>query len=708
MTLSIALVVAGLPASIAVDVIGAPPAAAVSPGLGAAFDCTPATIYGVASAGTIYSLDTASIGTDSNATSVTASTAFAGGSLNALGITDGGSDAYAIQTTSGDIEQYDAVGETWTHVGTSTTADEIKGAVDPLNGDYYFGTTDNDISMYDPTSNTVTMDVLTVTAGGSGGNGDLAFDKAGDMYLVSSETLSVLTEAQVAAGGSVTAASISTSLPVDANGVTFNSVGYLYIADNAATYRIDPGTGTQSGVVTTQTAATVDLASCTYNPTLILQKNVTSRFAPTDQFNLSITGDGLALNNTATTTGSATGVQAKEAGPVPALASTTYTFSETAASGSLSNYTTTYGCIDTADGDAEIATSSISTTSFTVNLPPVSGAYGQQAVCTFTNTPVSPPTLQVTKALGGSRFASGDQFTTQIRTGSASGPVVNATTDSTTTGSGSTVTPGTGTTGVYTATAGTTYYVTEAPAGGANLANYTSTITCTDSSGLQPGLPNNAAFSGSISITPVNNAVISCTLTNTPVVVGLTVVKSSTTEDIRTVGQVVPYSFLVTNTGTTVLTSITVTDTQTAPSLNSSLSAINCPSNSLAAGTNETCTATYTVTSADLANGSLGDSATATGTPPSGFPSRRRPRRSPSRSPGSPSSSRPIPPWSRPPARPSTTPSWSPTRARRCSRASPSPTPRRPPPSTRRCRPSTARRTPWPQAPMRPARPPTR
>ncbi len=619
-TVSIALVLIGLPASIAVDVIGAPQAAAVSPGLGAAYDCTPSTIYGVASAGTIYSLDTASIGTASSATAITASTAFAGGSLNALGITDGGNYAYAVQTTTGDIEQYDALTSTWLKVGTSTTADEIKGAVNPLNGDYYFSDSTNNISMYDPTANTVTMNVMNVTAGGSGGNGDLAFDKAGDMYLVSSQTLSVVTSAQVAAGGNITAATISTALPVSANGVTFNSQGYLYIGSNASTYRIDPGTGTQSGVVTTQSASMVDLASCTYNPTLTLAKNVMSRFAPTDQFQLSITGDGLSLHNVATTVGSTTGVQSVVAGPVPALALTTYTFTETAASGSLANYTTTYSCIDTADGDASITTSPISSTSFTVNLPLVAGAYGQQVVCTFTNTANVAPTIQVTKALGGARFAAGDQFTTQIRTGSASGPVVNATTVSTTTGSGSVVTPGTGTTGVYTATAGTTYYVTEAPAGGANLANYTSTITCTDSSGLQPGLPNGAAFSGSISITPVSNAVISCTLTNTPVVVGLTVVKSSTTADISTVGQQVPYSFLVTNTGTTALTSVTVTDTQTAPSLDSSLSAISCPSTTLAAGAYETCTATYTVTAADIANGSVADSATATGTPPSGAP----------------------------------------------------------------------------------------
>ena len=98
----------------------------------------------------------------------------------------------------------------------------------------------------------------------------------------------------------------------------------------------------------------------------------------------------------------------------------------------------------------------------------------------------------------------------------------------------------------------------------------------------------------------------------------ISVVKSSSTQDIQSVGQVVPYEFVVTNTGTTTLSAISVNDTQSAPSLDTSLSSISCPSSTLAAGDHETCTADYTVTAADLANGSVADSATASGTPPVG------------------------------------------------------------------------------------------
>ncbi|MEW1823808.1 SpaA isopeptide-forming pilin-related protein [Arthrobacter sp. NPDC080031] len=125
-----------------------------------------------------------------------------------------------------------------------------------------------------------------------------------------------------------------------------------------------------------------------------------------------------------------------------------------------------------------------------------------------------PPQITLTKALGAPRGSATDQFTMEIRAGGATGTVVNNTANSTTAGTGSTVVPGTGTTGAYMATAGATYTLTEAAAGTTNLANYAGTISCTDSSGLQPGLPNGATFTGSLSLTPVAGANIACTLSN--------------------------------------------------------------------------------------------------------------------------------------------------------------------------------------------------
>src|SRR6185312_14156230 len=89
----------------------------------------------------------------------------------------------------------------------------------------------------------------------------------------------------------------------------------------------------------------------------------------------------------------------------------------------------------------------------------------------------------------------------------------------------------------------------------------------------------------------------------------------TTTTAISTVGQQVPFTFTVTNTSNVAMTGVNVTDVQAAPSLAAGMSTISCPSSSLAAGASETCTATYTVTQADLDHGSVVDTATAHGTP---------------------------------------------------------------------------------------------
>ncbi|MFK3672052.1 VWA domain-containing protein [Leifsonia aquatica] len=139
-----------------------------------------------------------------------------------------------------------------------------------------------------------------------------------------------------------------------------------------------------------------------------------------------------------------------------------------------------------------------------------------QIICTVYNTPAA-PRVSLTKALDGPRRADGDQFTVAIRSGGPTGPVVSSAGSATTTGAGSTVASGTGTTGVYTATAGTAYSLGEAASGTAVLADYTATITCTDAAGLQTGLPDAAPFDPASppSITPVAGADIACVITNT-------------------------------------------------------------------------------------------------------------------------------------------------------------------------------------------------
>ncbi|MFD5068153.1 hypothetical protein ACFWNC_09510 [Streptomyces sp. NPDC058369] len=73
-----------------------------------------------------------------------------------------------------------------------------------------------------------------------------------------------------------------------------------------------------------------------------------------------------------------------------------------------------------------------------------------------------------------------------------------------------------------------------------------------------------------------------------------------------TAGSQVPYDFVVTNAGGTTIDDLAVDDPKTGP--------VSCPVSSLAPGQTVTCTATYTVTAADVANGSIDNTATASGT----------------------------------------------------------------------------------------------
>ncbi len=92
----------------------------------------------------------------------------------------------------------------------------------------------------------------------------------------------------------------------------------------------------------------------------------------------------------------------------------------------------------------------------------------------------------------------------------------------------------------------------------------------------------------------------------------ITLAKSADVSSYSAPGATVTYSYLVKNTGNVTLNPVTVTDPMTG------LSAVTCPHIALASGQNETCTATYTTTQADVDNGTISNTGTATGSPPWG------------------------------------------------------------------------------------------
>ena len=75
-------------------------------------------------------------------------------------------------------------------------------------------------------------------------------------------------------------------------------------------------------------------------------------------------------------------------------------------------------------------------------------------------------------------------------------------------------------------------------------------------------------------------------------------------------GDTIAYTFVVTNTGTVTLSTIAVTDPK--------VGAVSCPATTLAPGASVTCTATYTLTQADVDAGTVDNTATASGTAPAG------------------------------------------------------------------------------------------
>ncbi|HWS49466.1 MAG TPA: hypothetical protein VN241_00520, partial [Microbacterium sp.] len=144
-----------------------------------------------------------------------------------------------------------------------------------------------------------------------------------------------------------------------------------------------------------------------------------------------------------------------------------------------------------------------------------------------------------------------------------------------------------------------TYTVTQADVDAGSISN-SATATGTPPNPLTPP-----------PVSPEDEVVIEI-----PPAPGITVEKSATPETIAAAGEEITYSFLVTNTGNVTLNDVVVTEGDFTGT--GELSDVVCPpaAGTLAPDASVTCTATYTVTQADVDAGSITNSATATGTPP--------------------------------------------------------------------------------------------
>jgi hypothetical protein len=292
----------------------------------------------------------------------------------------------------------------------------------------------------------------------------------------------------------------------------------------------------------------------------VLKSLGTLRDQPTDQFRMVVTQDlTVVADSTTTGTGDTVDAGTGDTGAYGATAGVTYEVSELeAGTTDLLRYEALIICLDI-NG---IQTDLPETVPYLgpVAITPVAGA---DILCSIVNRVA--PTIEVRAGFATDRAQPGDQVTVGISASDTSllavrvapgpdGPTVSDPTDATTSGTGSTVDPGTGTTGRFVAQADTTYGIGERAAGATDLDAYTATLTCVDASGLQTDLPTDEPLSGTIEITPVMAARISCTITNrvsTAVVEDAEITKELLgTTPVGTDGYEVTYRLTIENIGT--------------------------------------------------------------------------------------------------------------------------------------------------------------
>ena len=111
---------------------------------------------------------------------------------------------------------------------------------------------------------------------------------------------------------------------------------------------------------------------------------------------------------------------------------------------------------------------------------------------------------------------------------------------------------------------------------------------------------------------PITSGSSSVTVEASGATSALSITKATNSSGYGAAGDTIGYTYLVSNTGTTTLSGVGVSDDLIAN--------VSCPLSSLAPGASETCTGSYTVTQTDVDSGSVTNTADAIGTDPHGNP----------------------------------------------------------------------------------------
>lgn len=391
----------------------------------ARLSCTTNQFYALAPSGELVQSDTVS------GVNATVGTWNVGADANALGIASNGSVAYAIRrstdaanvtsmlkwTPAGGFQTLaGSAYTTVTRTGAPVTGSIVAGAVDLSGSRFVFGKFSGSafhlwsFTESNPAASRYAYLGSFSASGSPNGNGDLAFDSRGNLYVVgasnannvaSAVIFTVTAENLAAANGGVLAATATiprslsgtdaTPAFANANGIAFSPRGTAYISDAATAYEFDPTTWTRIPGSARTLDEHTDLASCSTPSTITVLKNAVGRAVASDQFTFSLANAGTPVA-TATTEGSVVGRQPQQIGPIPAPIGATLTLAEAMAPGSTSPigaYTTFYECW--ADG---VRLSNGATTSGSVTMP---DRLGVNVVCTHFNSPRPATTVTVTK-----------------------------------------------------------------------------------------------------------------------------------------------------------------------------------------------------------------------------------------------------------------------------------------------------------------------
>ncbi|HEU5037584.1 MAG TPA: hypothetical protein VFT70_11300 [Nocardioides sp.] len=536
--------------------------------------------------------------------------------LNALALPSGGGRyIYAFNRTQNEIVRYDVStgnDNTWSAPSNSNASSVIAGAINPANGIYYYASGGSTWKLFAFNTSTNTSIGQVGTISDLSNNGDMAFDAVGNLYVVSNASESAAgTLARVSgplptsSGTASLAATVLASLPGSSGqyaSMAFNGDGYLVIGTTSGkVLKVNPSSGAlaQTRSVSLSLA---DMTSCTVPSVASARVDLPQgRHDGTDQFKVTITGGGVTSGNTGTTTGSDTGLQdgaGEVAGPVVVLPSTTYTITQTAAPNTdLDDYTTTWKCVNSASGST-VAQGTGNSGTFT--MPSTSGS---TVVCTFTDLPLL-PAVEIDKTAGAINDLDGN--------GPDAGDTV--TYSFTVTNTGNTALSNVA---VTDAKLGAVTCPQTSLAAGASMSCAPKSYTLTQADVTAGQVDNTATVAGKgpNGVPVTDDDSVSTTIPATPRIALDKV--AGAIQDLdgngQDAGDRITYTFKVANAGNVPLTAVKVTDPK--------VGTVTCSPTTLAPGDSVTCTAApYVLTQGDLDAGKVQNTATATGTPPTGSP----------------------------------------------------------------------------------------